>query len=533
MATDQKLVAQLLDLSRNVEKLSGEIKKNTSVSKDLVKADSAETKAPAESKDAIKIAEGLKSFDIKGLMDEFKGLKEGLKGIDKLDFKGLENGLKSLDFKGLEKGIKGLDFKGITEGLKGFDVKGITESFKGIGDLGGVTKNLASGSGVKDLISGSVGNIGKGLLGGFENGGKVQKSGPYLVGEGGPEIAQLPKDANIIPNEKTEAILSGKTSAVNKRNKRKDYPSKEEIEARRSELLKEDPVYYSDPSELNADLEDYIANYKNGGVPETFTMEDVAKLGKPDNKSATNDSPFAIKRDSNNLSKEAINPNNEKKTSEIIEKKPDLLPDTKKSPEKVEKKPGLFSRIFSKENVKNVGGKIEGAAAGLLGGGLKEKLGGTIKGSAESLINKESLGSLDSAKGALSSNLPSLSQENKQDQSNTEFGQSSLKKNMPALSNLPAIKSKSETIEKPKPIKEAEPTKTSEPINNMDSKVSPEKANDSVSDKAMDKGSAEGGITKKDIDGILGALNRMASLLEGPLTVSPLGSPSRPDSRRI
>lgn len=529
MATDQKLVAQLLDLSRNVEKLSGEIKKNTSVSKDLVKADSVETKAPAESKDASKISEVLKSFDLKGLKDEFKGLKEGLKGIDKLDFKGLENGLKSLDFKGLEKGIKGLDFKGITEGLKGFDVKGITESFKGIGDLSGITKNLAAGSGVKDLISGSVGNMGKGILGGFESGGKVKKSGPYLVGEGGPEIANLPKDTTVIPNDKTEAILSGKPAAVNSRTKSKKYPSKEEIEARRSELLNEDPIYYSDPAELNADLEDYIANYQNGGKPETFTMEDVAKLGKPDNKSVSQDSPLSIKRDGSGVEKGSINSNDVKKTPEIIEKKPDLLSNTKKSPEIIEKKPGLFSKLFSKENIKDIGGKIEGAAGGLLGGGLKDKLIGSSKGSAESLINEESLISPSS----LSSGISSINKENKSGEADTSFGSTNLKKNIPALSNLPPAKSKPEPIEKLEPIKEAKPMQVGESVNNTVSNVSPEKTTEPDASKGSDKSVGESGITKKDIDSILGALNRMASLLEGPLTVSPLGSPSRPDSRRI
>jgi len=40
-------------------------------------------------------------------------------------------------------------------------------------------------------------------------------------------------------------------------------------------------------------------------------------------------------------------------------------------------------------------------------------------------------------------------------------------------------------------------------------------------------------ITKNDIDEIKAALFRMASLLEGPLSISPLDYPFRPDSRRV
>ena len=522
MAFDQKLVAQLLDLSRNVEKLSGEVKKNTTVNKDLVKSDAAETKSPVDAKSMAGIAEGLKSMDLKGLKDEFKGLKEGLKGIDKLDFKGLENGLKSLDFKGLEKGLKGLDFKGLEKGLKGFDVKTLTESFKGITDLknmdiGGMAKNLVSGGGVKDLISGSIGNIGKGLLGGFEKGGDVKIPGAYLVGEKGPEIANLPKNTNVIPNDKTEAILSGKPAAINtltKPGKSSKSPSKEEIAAKRSELIASDPKLYSDKDELEYELQSYIENYKNGGKPETFTKEDVAKLGKSTNKAVSTESPADIKRQVDAAAKASSGVNEANKNSELSEKKP-----------------GLFSKLFSKENIKNVGGKIEGAAGGMLGGGLKDKLTGTLKGSAESLINKESLGIPDFAKSSLTSGLSFLNKGQKERQPEL-LGD--IKKNMPTLLNLPSIKTKTET-----------PAQTSAtPVNQAASALSPAK---SIADNAIGeitkgtnpesaaetKPGDKEGITKKDIDTIISLLSRMGSLLEGPLSISPMDSPLRPDSRRV
>jgi hypothetical protein len=524
MATDQKLVAQLLDLSRNVEKLSGEIKKNTSVNKDLVKSDAAETKSPVESKDAAKIAEGLKSLDFKGLKDEFKGLKDGLKGIDKLDFKGLENGLKSLDFKGLEKGLKGLDFKGLEAGLKGFDVKSITESFKGISDLknidiGGITKNLASGGGVKDLISGSIGNLGKGLLGGFASGGVVKNPGAYLVGEKGPEIANLPKDATVIPNDKTEAILSGNPSSINAKLKAKNgtqYPSKEEIEAKKSELLKSDPIFYSDPTELNDELEYYINNYKAVKQLDAYNKGGLEQLGKSTAKPAT-EQTSEVKKTADELTK--VNPIQNKKETKA---------------ESVEKKPGLFSKIFSKENIKNIGGKIEAGAAGLLGGGLKDKLTGTLKGSAESLINKESLGIPDFAKSSLASGLSFLNKEPKKQSADLGIAVPDIKQNLPSLSNLPIVKPKNEPVQKNEP---QAPVAKAAPVNDAQTNPvasAPAGETESPGSNITEtKSQAESPITKKDIDTIISLLSRMGSLLEGPLSVASLDSPFRPDSRRI
>jgi len=546
--TDPKLIAQLLDLSRNVEKLSGEVKKNTTVSKDLVKSDTEESKSPVDSKSMAGIAEGLKSMDLKGLKDEFKGLKEGLKGIDKLDFKGLENGLKSLDFKGLEKGLKGLDFKGLEkglkgldfkgleQGLKGFDVKNLTESFKGITDLknmdiGGMAKNLVSGGGVKDLISGSIGNIGKGLLGGFASGGVVKKPGAYLVGEKGPEIANLPKDTTVIPNDKTEAILSGKPSAIGTRKKPGKYPSPEQIEAKKKEIIASGSLYDpSDPEELAEEIEDYIENYRLKGLanPNTFGKEDVAKLGKLTSKSSTESTPD-IKRQSDIISKASTD-------TDSTSKKMDVESAKKKS-ELAEKKPSLFSKMFSKENVKNIGGKIEGVAGGLLGGGLagglKDKLTGSLKGSAESLINKESLGIPDFTKGALSSGLSFL---NKGSKESSPGLLGDIKKNIPTLSNMPNIKAKSEaaaskaisSIEQKSPIANiAENNPISAPSNMETGK------SESTTSTAEAKPGEDAPITKKDIDAMLSALSRIASLLEGPLSVSSMDAPIRPDSRRI
>jgi hypothetical protein len=480
MATDQKLISQLLDLGRNIEKLSGEVKKNTTVNKDLVKADSFEVKPQSEAKDVSKIVDGFKSMDFKGLKDEFKGLKDGLKGIDKLDFKGLENGLKSLDFKGLEKGLKGLDFKSLSDSFKGIaDIKNL--------DIGGITKNLTSGAGVKDLISGSIGNISKGLLGAFESGGVVKTPGSYLVGEKGPEIAQLPKNTTVIPNDKTEAILSGKQPAVKNRIKEMNsgrYPTKEQIAAKKSELLTDDPVFYSDPSELADEIEYYIQNYKNKNKnnQETFTKEDIAKLGKPTAKPEIPGSTVSTKTAQVEV---------QKKSTAIEQKRNQELAEQKQNPELAEKKPGLFSRTFSKENVKSVASKIGSGAPELLDGGSKN------------LPDKQGL-----------------------------LGD--VKKNLPKLSNLPSIKPKTESIQKSATNSETKesPSTISQGVSaNPISSDTPSAETTSTNTESASGTGAE--ITKKDIDDILSALGRIGSLLEGPLRVSSMDSPLRPDSRRV
>jgi hypothetical protein len=461
-------------------------------------------------------------MDFKGLKDEFKGLKDGLKGIDKLDFKGLENGLKSLDFKGLEKGLKGLDFKGLENGLKGLDIKGLSDSFKGIADIknldiGGIAKNLTSGAGVKDLISGSIGNIGKGILGAFESGGVVKTPGSYLVGEKGPEIAQLPKNTTVIPNNQTEAILSGKQPSVKNRMKEMNsgkYPTKEQIAAKKSELLAEDPDFYSDPSELADEIEYYIQNYKNKNNQETFTKEDIAKLGKPTAKPEIPGSSESTKT-----------------TQEEVQKKSTAV-EQKQNPELAEKKPGLFARTFSKENVKDLASKIGSGASGLLGGGLKDKLTGSLKGSAEMLINKSNLNIPDVAKNGIASGLSYL--DGSKNLSDKQGLLGDVRKNLPKLSNLPSIKPKTESIQKSVANTETKESPSAISQSVSSNPISGDTSSTETTSTNTESASGAGAeITKKDIDDILSALGRIGSLLEGPLRVSSMDSPLRPDSRRV
>jgi hypothetical protein len=400
-------------------------------------------------------------------------------------------------------------------------------------DLGGMAKNLTSGSGVKDFISGSVGNIGKGILGGFESGGKVKVPGAYLVGEGGPEIAKLPKDTTVIPNDKTEAILSGKPASIETRKKSGKYPSAEQIEAKKKELITSGSLYDpNDPEELAEEIEDYVENFRlkslqNPNIQDTFTKEDVAKLNKPAAKTEITvpvESKSALKPESIVSGESNIAKKEKSKNSKI----------DKNDPEMIEKKPGLFSRVFSKDNIKNVAGKIESGASELLGDGLKDKLTGTLKGSADTLINKSDLNIPDIAKSSLTSGLSFLNKDTKEKSANPGISGGDIKKNLPSLSNVSLAKSKTEPAQKAAPISEpvAPPVKEVS-VNPTETNTAGISTTDSSASKSEDKTAGENSITRKDIDTIIAALSRMGSLLEGPLSVTSLDSLMRPDSRRI
>lgn len=89
--------------------------------------------------------------------------------------------------------------------------------------------------------------------------------------------------------------------------------------------------------------------------------------------------------------------------------------------------------------------------------------------------------------------------------------------------------------------KEAEPPKPKEPPKLAEEKPkSSSEASITTSSSSSKGGGGRGDTavqsslgTSKDIDDIKSALSRIASILEGPLTVSPIDPPFRPDSRRL
>jgi len=518
---DQKLISSIFDLTKNVDKLSGDIKKNAASTSELA---AAQEKSAESTKDFGKVAESIKGLDLKSLKGEFSELTKSIGG---LDFKSLSGDLKALDFKGLTKDLKSLDFKGLTQGLKGLDLKGVIGGAKGL-DLKGISGSLGDIGSLKDTISGSLGGLlkggGKGILGSFEDGGDVKKTGNYLVGERGPEVVNLKTGSAVIPNN----ILKERQDILKKLGS--DAPSEKEISRKRNELLLSDPTYYdNEPGWLEEDINSYLEGLQGKSTSE-FTQEDLKKLSKPvDNKAEelVNPSAASTKNDKKEKNKEDKTKLKEKKDglfSKIFGKKD-------KEESEGENKKSKFSDLISKggdllkENKDVLKGKVSELGLGGISDIIKPKKDGGGPGGMMGL-NKKSAG--DDGSGLLSS-IKGLSKKSGDSESGgiksdiVKLSKKEKKAGMTAdsLSTSPnqSPDNKQSPVASP-PIASTEPSSTT--------------AGKEKSDSPSSASSMEGGqLTAADGAEIKMLLARIASTLEGTLSVSALESPFRPDSRKF
>lgn len=517
--SDPKLTAQMLDLSRNIEKLTGAVKTNTESSDKLEKSN---TESEKGLKDTIsKLGGDLKNLDFKSLSKDLGGLKDLTKG-----FEGVTKSIKDLDFKKL-----GEDFKGVTKsfgdvGKNLGEIKSlkdipksfgdITKSFSGIKDLTknfeGASKGLKEAGKIKDVVSGG---FGKKILGAFAQGGPVPETGSYLVGEMGPEVVKLEGGSTVVPNNK---LVSADQQLSEKRG-----PTEKQIERYKKHLLDEDPDYYAEfPEQLDYDIkywinqnryqkEAAIESLMEGKWGETFTKEDVAKLSSPVSPATP---PVTVEEE---LSK------SEKRKKEREEKK--LAKEKSKAEKKAE---GLETKKESKMNLGSLGETSKSALS-------------SLKKNSGSLIEKAT----DIGGGILSKNIdnPLLK---KAGEAGIKSSSEALKKAIEkpkSVSNITPLKSPA-----PKPVESAE--KKAEQIlaeskkneSTKESTTSPSTSESNPGSKSETKTGTSGeksssksetNMSKADIDDMKSALFRIASLLEGTLMVSPIESPYRPNSKRI
>jgi hypothetical protein len=518
---DQKLISSIFDLTKNVDKLSGDIKKNSASTSELV---AAQEKSVESTKDLGKVADSIKGLDLKSLKGEFSQLTKSIGG---LDFKGLSGDLKALDFKGLSKDLKSLDFKGLTQGIKGLDLKGIVGGAKGL-DLKGISGSLGDIGSLKDTISGSLGGLlkgGKGLLGAFEKGGPVNKTGQYLVGEKGPEIVKLQQGSAVIPNN----ILKARQDILKKLGT--DAPSEKEIANKRKELLSSDPLYYDgEPGWLEEDINSYLEGLQGKSTSE-FTQEDLKKLTKPvDTKAEALVNPLESQLKASNKEK------NKEDKSKLKEKKD-----------------GLFSKIFGKKDKNETeGGEKKSKFSDLIskGGDLLKENKDALKGKASEL----GLGGITDilkSKGAPGGIMKSIKGLNKKSEGGESGGLLSSVKGLVKKSDdgeSGGIKSDIVKLSK-KEKKSGSPNEPMQASPNQDanikkaadgaiSKKAPESANAETAKSKSDSASSSsdggaGQVTGADLAEIKILLAKMAASLEGTLSVSPLESPFRPNSRKL
>jgi hypothetical protein len=515
MAMDPKMVAQMLDLSRNVEKLTGELKKNTSVTGDLVKTQESIEEAKSNEKSQggdKKILESLKGLDFNILKDTLGNLNESVKKIDKIDFKNLGDAVKTLDPKKFE------------------------ESFKQLGNLKDIGKNLISGDvgklglgSIKEAIGGSLpnlggdlfGKIGKkglgGILGGFKDGGDVNFPGKYIVGEDGPEILELDKGDKVIPNKDMQSFIDGKLPDLQKRK----GPSKEEIEQKKKSLLAEDPEFYSDPVELSDEIEYFIRSYdqKKKAENETFTLEDIKKLGTPTNKG---ESPIesSIK---------------DQKSKDLIKSQPTESFKTvneEKLKEGEKPKKSLFKDLFSKENLSKGSDLLKNLP--LDKNISASDIPGLLSKPSDLLKKIDGNKIQDTFKGLIGNKTPGLA-EKKEEILKSPLNE--FKKNIPSLKEQPLQKNKTEQAATPAAITSA--SNLPAVANNESAIPSTSVSNTADQSAATSKPGetkTEGGqvsLGQNDIEEIKALLSRMVQALNGTLMVSPLEAPFRPDSRRV
>jgi len=519
MALDNKLTSSILDLSRNVDKLTAELRKNQVVR-------NQEITQPDISPAISEVAEAIKD----------SGLKDLPKKID-----GITQGLEKMDFSNLAKQISQLDLKGLANDLKNFKPAEIAQQ------------------GIQKFATQTFKDIKSNIIGGLEKGGTISTPGNYIVGEKGPEIVKLKTADKVIPNSDlvSQEVLQILSQSEKERNSTlRKRPTGEEIERKRMQLLIENPEYAEDPEELEAEIKDYIARYGR----ETFTREDIAKLGKPVKPSEV---PGKSEASSN------IDAGISSKTSVSLPVAKKSLPEEKSAfanattPLPLVNEPLRIKKLETEKNeasraleqidiLKKEGGQFGegGKESGL--SKISSKLGKFIgsvlnpggKGGNETITDGKSINLENSLGPAVKKFAPS---------SVVDFVKPTIQKSIPKITSSPKISKELGSLSKPaemfKPMDDSKAmfgglldrmeqvfTNKSQQRNESDdtsaqSDFSPKQESQLTEAPSNQAKSAE--LSKDDVNEMKSALLRIAFLLEGPLSFAPLDYPFRPDSRRV
>jgi hypothetical protein len=561
MADNQKLFAQMADLGRNINLLTDTVKKNTAVTEGFISKKGGDEK----SGDSSEIADTLKDLN-KTLKDVKKALetKPTLVNQSVESAKG-ENPKLVADVKSKNPGF---DFSKISGGLKDV-VKAFQEGGVApkdgkylVGENGPEVVKLPKGSGiipvnVKDLIAGLS---------------KI------------PELSSFLKDDNL--NYYGDGYS---TTVMNKEGKKMDLKNlmwQYEDKAYEIEDSKNpDPIRQK---ELESGVEVLDALIKKGYLTVNKTIADVKKeVDETKNKAkydSDNEEDWKFVENAresiiNSLEDKALYQNNdytmeqanliasqmllekrknepkdefdklgkmESKSAEVINSKLG-----EKKEEKKEKSEGLFSKLGLKKKEKpekpeEEGEKGEGKASMLLSkagkfaenvafGVAGKVLGANLPG-ASGMLAQKGLGSL---KGAIDKNIggkkntPSEAKESKSSLAKQESPAGIPSTATPTLTNSVKKLSPQTKKEESKSSEQTEPSKATTQPAASKSTESATPAPKSKETSKSDTGNQSALGSPQDITDIKNALSRIASILEGPLTVSQLESPFRPDSRRV
>ena len=571
--SNQKLFSQIADLGRNINSLAESIKKNTSATESLVSATDKSTKSekeaatasnkastanPKEAKETNKDSGGIK--DLTKMLSSLLGEKGPLMGkiaemakskISPASGADKQPNEPNKDFSNIAGGLKGI--------IKAFQEGGVAkkEGKYLVGENGPEVVKLPKGAGVipiniKDLMEG-LKNVPE-LVDLIKDKDTVDFLGttyqPYIMdSKGSPinlkKISSKYEDAAFDANDQeTTDKMFGMQDIVDSLSKLGLNGIENEV----TKLENEDSALLS-----KAKLKD-IDIYKRNVLSDDI-LKDVTKDGDYYNR-------LTIAKANLLATQTLLSSKDKPKTaSEELEGLPDSLvkeseadlkkeaADLKKSEsvvgvkeDKKEKK-GLFSK-FKKDKNKEEDTKGEKKESNLLSkisGGAENAIFSAAGKATESLgiaspLAKKGLGALKGAidkKGGLGDVF------SKKTEAKTELEKKSaatppISPNVnPALvSDVKKLtpmakKEAAKAQEAPKEIKSTESKATSTPASTTDTKKDSDKKSEASEPNKSGLGS------DKDIQDIKNALTRIAGLLEGPLTVSALDQPFRPDSRRI
>ena len=258
MADSNKLLKELSSLSSNFDSLYQELK--------------ASAKSNAESSEQVKdlVTEMKKGKspsgeDLKGIFESFtKSFSKTIADQNDQILKGLTDKISQ-------------SFTGSVSNFLGNVPQQIAQVKSGqMPDF----KSILGGDSIKGIISNAASKIP-----GLADGGTVESSGIAVVGEKGPELVELKSGDKVRTKEEQlmEMLLDEERRKNEKLGRvRRTGPTEEEVEAYRKELLAEDPEFYSDPAELQEEL-DYFRSEQGYDLEtrETFSLEDLNKLSRP------------------------------------------------------------------------------------------------------------------------------------------------------------------------------------------------------------------------------------------------------------
>jgi hypothetical protein len=587
--SNQKLFSQIADLGRNISSLADSIKKNTSATESLVSATDKSAKSEKEAATASNKAATANPKEIKESNKDSGGIKDLTKMLSGLlGEKGPLMGKIAEMAKGKISPVSGADkqpnepnkdFSNIAGGLKGiikaFQEGGVAkkEGKYLVGENGPEVVKLPKGAGVipiniKDLMEG-LKNVPE-LVDLIKDKDTVDFLGttyqPYIMdSKGSPinlkKISAKYEDAafdandqettdkmfgmqdivdslsklglNGIENEVTK--LENEDSALLSKAKLKDI----DIYKRNvlsDDILKDitkDGDYYNRLTIAKANLlatqtllsskdKPKTASEELEGLPDSLVKESEADLKKEAADLKKSESVVGVKEDKKEKKGLFGRKKKEKNEGEAKEEKKDASLE-KKEPTTEKKEPTMLSKVGA--GAENALFAAAGKATESLGigGSLAKKGLGALKGAID---KKGGLGDAFSKKAESKTELEKKSATPAASPNANPALVNDVKKLTPVAKKEAAKPQEAPKENKPS---EAKPASATSPTS------TDTKKDDSKKSEASDpnKSGSSGSLSSNDIQEMKSAINRMASLLEGTLTVSVLDNPFRPDSRRI